>query len=241
MKPQVTALVVDDERLARKEVITMLQDHPEVLVVGEADSVESAAEAVSRLDPDLIFLDIQMPGPSGFDLLERIETRARVIFVTAHDQFALRAFEVNALDYLLKPVSPGRLARALARARAGAIELPARPRRLAHDDRLFLMLGNRYRFLKVSSIVAIHAAGDYTDIHLTEGANGLVLRSMKEWESLLPPQYFVRIHRSTIINMDYVERIEELSNCTLGVRLKGVAESLLISRRCALRLKSRLG
>jgi two-component system LytT family response regulator len=241
MKSPVTVLVVDDERLARKDIIAMLGDHPEVQVVGEADNVQSAVEAIERLDPDLIFLDIQMPGQSGFELLEQIQLRARVIFVTAHDQYALRAFEVNALDYLMKPVSPERLVRALERAQTGAVESPIPAKPLNHDDRLFLMIGSRFRFLMVSSIVSIHAAGDYSEIWLAEGGKGLVLKSLKEWEKRLPPQYFVRIHRSAIVNMDYVERVEEMANYSMRVHLKGVAEPLLISRRYALRLKHRLG
>jgi two-component system, LytTR family, response regulator len=241
MKSPVTALVVDDERLARKDMIAMLQEYPEIQVVGEADGVDSATEAVHRLDPDLVFLDIQMPGQSGFDLLEKIEPRARVIFVTAYDQYALRAFEVNALDYLLKPVSPERLALALQRVRSEAVESAEDTRPLNHDDRLFLMIGNRFKFLKVDSITCIHAAGDYSEVHLSEGTKGLALKSMKEWENRLPPQYFIRIHRSAIINMDFVERIEEQFNYSLRVHLKGLGEPLHISRRYALRLKQRLG
>jgi two-component system, LytTR family, response regulator len=240
MKSPIRTLIIDDERLARRDLVTLLRDFREIDVVGEADDVPSAALAVACLDPDLIFLDIQMPGQSGFDLLEKIETRARVIFVTAYDAYALRAFEVNALDYLLKPVNPARLARALEKLKTQESESTVRTRPLEYDDRLFVMFGNRFRFLKVSSMLSIHAAGDYSEIRLLDGTKGLTLKSMKEWEHRLPPQYFIRIHRSAIINMEYVESVEESFNYSLRVFMKGVSDPLLVSRRYAVRLKERL-
>jgi len=235
------ALIVDDERLARKDLISLLKTYDQVTVVGEADSVPAAVKAIQKLNPDVIFLDIQMPGESGFNLLDKADVEAQIIFVTAYDEYAIRAFEVNALDYLLKPVNPDRLAKALERLENREDELPARGRALAYDDRLFLMMGPHFKFLKVSSILNIKAAADYSEVQTVEGAKGLVLKSMKEWETRLPARHFLRIHRSTLINMEYIEKVEEWFNYSFKVYLKGGGEPYIISRRYATRLKDRLG
>jgi len=241
MARSLNALVVDDERLARKDLISLLGAHDNITVVGEADDVPSAVKAIEKLCPDVIFLDIQMPGDSGFDLLDRTEVEARIIFVTAYDEYAIRAFEVNALDYLLKPVNPERLAKALEKLELQEQETVARTRRLDYSDRLFLMLGRNFKFLKVNSLVQVTAAGDYSEVLTSDGNKGLTLKSMKEWEARLPPQHFVRIHRSTIINMEFVDRVEEWFNYSFRIYLKGIEEPCVISRRYATRLKDRLG
>ena len=240
MKKQFKALVIDDERLARKDLITLLGAHDHITVVGEADDVPSAIKAMQTLNPDVIFLDIQMPGDSGFELLEKMEVAAHIVFVTAYDEYAIRAFEVNALDYLLKPVNPERLAKALEK-----LELKEQKslagRRLGIDDRLFLMVGRFFKFLQIRSILIIQAAGDYTEVLTADGGKGLTLKSMKEWETRLPKQHFVRIHRSTIINMDFIERVESWFNYSFRIYMKGIKEPLVISRRYATRLKDKLG
>jgi two-component system LytT family response regulator len=240
MKP-FSALIIDDERLARKDLISLLRAHDNITVVGEADDVPSAAKAIERLNPDVIFLDIQMPGDSGFDLLEKVEVDAHLIFVTAYDEYAIRAFEVNALDYLLKPVNPDRLAKALEKVESRDQSARVRRQKLNYEDRMFLMLGKHFKFLKVNSILNIAAAGDYSEVMTQDGNKGLALKSMKEWETRLPDQHFIRIHRSTIINMEFIEKIEEWFNYSFRVYLKGLAEPYVISRRYATRLKDRLG
>jgi len=241
MKKPFNVLVVDDERLARKDIVSLLSVHENMTVVGEADDVPSAIKAIEKLNPDVIFLDIQMPGDSGFDLLEKADVDAHVIFVTAYDEYAIRAFEVNALDYLLKPVNPDRLAKALEKLELQEQETPARIRRLNYDDRLFLLLGKHYKFLKVKTILNIMAAGDYSEVLTSDGNKSLTLKSMKEWETRLPDQQFIRIHRSTIINMEFIDRVEEWFNFSFKVYLKGIEEPYLISRRYATKLKDKLG
>ena len=240
IKPH-NVLVVDDERLARKDLIALLGAYDNIRVVGEADDVPSAAKAIEKLSPDVIFLDIQMPGESGFDLLDKADVEAQVIFVTAYDEYAIRAFEVNALDYLLKPVNTDRLTKALEKLELREQEIPAKVRKLDYDDRLFLMLGKHFKFLRVNTILNISAAGDYSEVLTSDGHGGLTLKSMKEWEARLPPQHFIRIHRSTIINMEFVDRVEEWFNFSFKVYLKGIEEPFLISRRYAVRLKDKLG
>jgi two-component system LytT family response regulator len=237
-RERLSALIVDDERLARQELRTLLALHPEVEVRGEAASVDEAARQLAREQPDVIFLDIQMPGESGFDLFARAPVAARVVFVTAHDDHALRAFEVNALDYLLKPVAPARLAAAIARLQedAGA-DRPAR--RLEYGDFVFLPVDGRSRFLRVNQIVSIAAAGDATVVSTADGLRGRVPRSLRSWEERLPPKQFVRIHREALVNLQFVERIEEWSHEAYQVHLRGQPSPLTLSRRYATRLKAR--
>jgi two-component system LytT family response regulator len=238
VKDTMRALVVDDERLARQELRRMLEAHPEVRVVAEAADVEEAARLLEREQPDVVFLDVQMPGETGFDLFERAAVAARVVFVTAHDAHALHAFDVNALDYLLKPVAPDRLAETVARLRRGTEpEVPAR--RLTMGDFVFLPVDGRARFIRVGSVVSVIAAGDATQLATADGTAGRVPRSLKAWEERLPEQQFVRIHRESIVNLAYVERIEEWSHESFHVHLRGMTQPLTLSRRHAARLRAR--
>lgn len=241
MKRPLNALVIDDERLARKDMISLLSAYDNITVIGEAEDVPSAVSAIERLNPDVIFLDIQMPGDSGFDLLEKADIKSQIIFVTAYDEYAIRAFEVNALDYLLKPVNPERLEKALEKLDSGKQYSLTKTRVLDYEDRLFLMLGRHFKFLKVKTILVISAAGDYSEVLTTDGTKGLTLKSMKEWESRLPQTHFIRIHRSTIINMEFIDRVEEWFNYSFRIYLKGFEEPYVISRRYAAKLKEKLG
>lgn len=234
-----TAIIVEDERLARKELLSLLSESGCIEVVGEAGDVPSAVELINALQPDILFLDIQMPGESGFDLLGQVVFPGHIVFVTAYDEYAIRAFEVNALDYLLKPVSPLRLQTTLNRIRQG--DRPAsEPKALNYEDRLFLMVGNHMRFFKISEIISILAVGDYSKVMLTTGSSGLVLKTMTEWEKRLPANCFSRIHKSTIINMEFVEHIEKWMNYSYRIYLKGIKDPVTLSRRYARQLKERM-
>ncbi|MEI6457103.1 MAG: LytTR family DNA-binding domain-containing protein [bacterium] len=235
------AVVIDDERLARKEMVTLLEAHPNIQVVGQADSVESARTEIRKTDPDVLFLDIQMPRKSGFDLLNEIDFDGQIIFVTAYDEYAIRAFEVNALDYLLKPVSPERLDLALKKLnKEKSVPVPA-GKKLNYDDCLFLTFGTRLSFLRINQITAITAEKDYTMVSLADGKSGLTGKTMKEWEERLPDRYFSRIHRSTIINIENITHIDKWFNNSLKVHLPGLKEPLVVSRRYARILKERYG
>jgi two-component system LytT family response regulator len=265
---QLRALVIDDERLARRELCALLRAHEAIEVVGEAASASQALELIATLRPDVLFLDVQLNPGTGFDLLEHIAHPVRTVFVTAFDAFALRAFEVNALDYLLKPINPQRLAQAverltasvttsvaanapavqgLAPAPAGASSAPssvspAAPQtRLTMDDRLFVESHGRSRFLPVSCVVSITAEGDYSQIQSNDGARWLMLKSLREWERRLPPQHFARIHRSMIVNLACVERLESAFNRGYLVYLRGLASPVPMSRRRATILKTLFG
>ena len=236
-----TAILVDDERLARRELRSMLTEHEIIDVVGEAETVAQAAELAHTKKPDVIFLDIQLPGETGFDLIEKISHTCKIIFVTAFDAYAIRAFEVNALDYLLKPINPARLAQAIERL-AIHDSAPAPPvRALEYEDRLFIEADQRSRFLKVGDIVVISAMGDYSQILACDGQKSLVLKPLKDWEERLPAKHFTRIHRSTIINVDYVERLESWFNRSYRIHIRQLAEPLVMSRRYAARFKTTFG
>jgi two-component system, LytTR family, response regulator len=239
MQKQFRALIVDDERLSRKELITMLSVYDKIVVVGEAEDIPTAIKSINDLNPDVIFLDIQMPGQSGFDLIENSDIDSKIIFVTAYDEFAIRAFEVNALDYLLKPVNPERLRNSIERLELSESIKVNENKKINYLDRLFLLINSHYKFLKVNNILSITSAGDYTEILTTDGLKGLTHKSMVEWEQRLPDNYFCRIHRSTIINMEYIERTEEWFNQSIRIYLKGIQIPFVMSRRYAAKIKDK--
>jgi two-component system LytT family response regulator len=238
------AVIVDDERLARRELRTLLTEaHSGVVhVVGEAESVAEAARIIEATDADLVFLDITLGHESGFDLLPHLGKDVDVVFVTAHDAHAIRAFEVNALDYLLKPVDPPRLAGTFERIATTPGEGRKAPRALTRDDRLFLRLDGTPAFIKVGDIVAIRAAGDESLVSLSDRPTAVrTTRGLGEWEEQLPDRSFVRVHRSSIINLEYVLRIEEWSHASYRVYLRGVTEPVTMSRRYGARVREQLG
>ena len=234
------ALLVDDERLARKRLRTLLTGFPEIEIVAEAAAVAEALAATRTHHRDVVFLDIQMPGALGFEFLENAEGSFDTIFVTAHDCFALRAFEVNGLDYLLKPIESERFAEAVHRLpQRSERGLPAKPLLMA-SDYLFVTSSSAARFIQIKKIQYVMAAGPYSEIFVGDGSKWLMLRSIKEWRARLPPAQFAAIHRSTIVNLEFVDRIEPLPNYAYRVLLRGSHCHLIMSRRSALLLKERL-
>ncbi len=237
------AVLVDDERLARRELRTLLEEAHghQVHVVGEAATVADAARLVNATDADVVFLDIQLAGETGMDLLPLLGADVDVVFVTAYDGYTLRAFEVNALDYLLKPVAPERLAVTVNR--LAAAQPPAPPREaVGYDDRLLLRLGQERAFVRVRDIVAIEADGDGSTLRLApHRAPRPCAKPLREWEQRLPGRQFVRIHRSTIVNLEYVERLEAWSHASQHVYLRGITDPFTLSRRFGARLRDRFG
>jgi two-component system LytT family response regulator len=237
------AVIVDDERLARRELRTLLEEAhaDQVHVVGEAASVSDAARLVNATDADVVFLDIQLSGETGMDLLPLLGADVDVVFVTAYDAYTLRAFEVNALDYLLKPVAPERLAVTVDRLAASQQAAPTREA-VTYEDRLLLRLGEERAFVRVRDIIAIEADGDGSTLRLAPQMNRKSSsKSLREWEQRLPDRHFVRIHRSTIVNLEYVERLETWSHASQHVYLRGLKQPLTMSRRFSARLRDRFG
>ncbi len=236
------ALLIDDERLARNELRRLLADFSAIQIVGEAANAKQAREQLAALQPDLFFLDVQMPGETGMELLESLEPPVpQVIFTTAYDEFAVKAFELNALDYLLKPVDPARLAAAIERlplkggARAPAAEKPAK---LAAEDKVFVREGDRCWFVEVKQIRLLESEGNYTRVHF-EDAQPQLFRSLNAMEDRLDPKFFFRANRRQIINFAWIDKIEPWFSGGLLVQLKGGAK-VELSRRQAQEFREKM-
>lgn len=232
------ALIIDDERLARAEVRRLLDEFNWVKVVGEAENAEQALALIQEQQPDLLFLDVQMPGKTGFDLIEEIRGEMpRIIFTTAYDEFALRAFEVNALDYLMKPITPDRFAAALSRVREEQVA-PANQSPLRSSDQVFVRDGERCWFIPVSKIRLLESEGNYTRVRF-ENQSPLIYRSLSTLEQRLPADDFFRINRQQVVSLHFIERIETWFSHGLKIWLKG-GEECEVSRRAARAFRQKL-
>jgi two-component system LytT family response regulator len=237
----VKAIIVDDERLARNELKKLLQEQSEIQVIDEASNADEGIEKIELQNPDLIFLDIQMPGKTGFDLLSELEKSPRVIFTTAYDEYALKAFEVNALDYLLKPVEPKRLADAVHKLQyemsKDQIGLNGVVNRgpLTEIDQVFVKDGERCWFVKLGEIRLFESVGNYAKVFFANN-KPLILKSLNALEERLDDRMFFRANRKHIINLRWIERIEPYFNGGLLVELKG-GEKIEVSRRQTVKFK----
>lgn len=243
-------VIIDDERLARAELRALLADFPRVEVCGEAANMSEGLALVQRMKPDLVFLDIEMPGGNGFDFLTALPApHPEIIFVTAFDAFAVRAFEVNALDYLLKPLHLKRLGAALERVRekldrppgsvaAEPTETPASTAPLRESDSVFVRSGERCWFVPIRSLSLLEAEGDHTRLHF-DGQTPLLYGSLSSMEARLPSSLFLRANRSQLINLSFVETITPWFSGSLKVKLRLGAE-VEFSRRQAQLFRAKL-
>jgi len=237
------ALVIDDERLARKELINLLNQLETVEVVGEAVNVEDAKEKIDQLHPDVIFLDIQMPEKTGFDLLEELDNLPHVIFTTAYDEYALKAFQVNALDYLLKPIEPKRLEDAVLKLQGKMEGIAKREeqeglssqKKLTLEDQVFVKDGDRCWFVRLSNVRLFESDGNYIKVYF-DNFKPMIHKSLNALDERLDEKSFFRASRKHIINLGWVEAIEPWFNGGLVVTLKG-GDRIEVSRRQAARFK----
>ena len=266
---KLNTIIIDDDRQSRKLLSILLQKFPQVNLVGEASDLHSAMKIIQEKKPDSIFLDICLGEESGFKVAETISGNSDIVFVSAYDDYALKAFEVDALDYIQKPIFYDRLALTIERLLANnnisskdikfkktgrkdsvvignsnnnnvKLKKDGNPQNiLGYDDRLFITCDGASRLIKINSILFITAEKDYSYINMVNGKKILVLKTMAEWEERLTPKYFSRIHRSTIINLEYVEKVEKWFNSSYRVYLRSVKEPLQMSRRYAAKLKER--
>jgi two-component system LytT family response regulator len=234
----VNAIIVDDERLARAALRELLGAHPGIQVVGEAATLREARALLRGSNPDVVFADIQLGNENGFDLLATGEANFKVVFVTAYDEYAIRAFEVNAIDYLLKPVNPQRLEATLRRLVDGSGSEPCKP--LKYEDRVLLERGHRAHLVPVPAIQCIVGAGDYSEIWVAHQGPALNPRPLRDWERRLPPGRFLRVHRSTIVNLDWVEYLEPSASGGFTLRLRERKQELAVSRRYAAKLREEM-
>lgn len=229
-------ILVDDERLARKELSTLLNDYDFIEVVDECANVDEALISIKKHQPDLIFLDIQMPEKTGFDLLEELENIPQVVFVTAFDEYAIKAFEVNATDYILKPVDPKRLDQIM-----NKIEEPNKRveteqgSKLGYDDQIFIKDGDNCWFVKLSEIRLFESVGNYVKVYFDDN-KPMLLRSLNKIEERLDEKEFFRVNRKHIVNMTWVEKVDSWFSGGLKLTLKN-GEEIEVSRRQSQRFR----
>lgn len=233
------AIIIDDERLARAELRKLFKDLPDIECVGEAANADEGIRKIDELEPDLIFLDIQMPGKTGFDMLAEMNSVPHVIFVTAYDEYAMKAFEVNALDYLQKPVDPVRLLHAVQKLKTAEEKevLAAGLQRdiLTESDQVFVKDGERCWFVKLAEVRLFESVGNYAKVFF--GTNKpLILKSLNALEERLEDKTFFRANRKHIVNMKMIEKVEPYFNGGLLLDLKG-GEKIEVSRRQAVKFK----
>lgn len=236
----IKTILVDDERLARNELKKILQDFPEIEIIDEAVNVADAIEKIEIQKPQLIFLDIQMPGgKTGFDLLESLAYTPNVIFTTAYNEFALKAFEYNALDYLLKPIETARLSDAIHKAKKQISNFnQAIQNQLGIHDQVFVKDGERCWFVKLGEVRLFESVGNYAKVFF--GSNKpLILKSLNALEERLDPKVFFRANRKHIINLQSISKIDTLFNGSLKVTLQG-GEEIEISRRQAVKFRDNM-
>jgi len=234
-------LIIDDERLARSALRRLLNAHPEVKIIGESANPDEAIRAINKASPDVLFLDVEMPGGSGFDLLEKLEDVPAVIFTTAYDEYAVRAFEVSALDYLVKPITAPRLAAALGRAQK-ALAAILKERSNIEDasafHQIFVRDGERCWIVRLTDISLLESEGNYTRLHF--GGNApLIFRSLTAIEQRLGPTTFFRANRSQIVNLNWIEAAENDIDGRLSIKLRN-GKQVEISRRQSRSLKELL-
>lgn len=237
-------IIIDDERLAREELKKLLRDYHEIEIIDEAKNPEEAITKIKALKPDLIFVDIQMPGMTGLEMLKKLDEIPKVVFVTAHDEFALQAFEVNALDYVLKPVDPKRLEETIQKITQNDDEfqststvpkLDRSNRVLTINDNIFIKDGEKCFFVKLDKVRMFESDGNYVKVHFDK-SKPLILRSLNSLEERLDPEHFFRANRKFIINLNCIVMIENWFNGGLQVELKD-GEKIEISRRQAIKFK----
>jgi two-component system LytT family response regulator len=232
------ALIIEDEPLAIDNLKFYLINYP-IEVIGTAHKIQEAVKFIKKEKPDVVFLDINLSGENGFDLLDRVNINFKIIFVTAYDEYAVRAFEVNALDYILKPLKKERIAKAVER----LFQTPSVDEQKRHytlDDTIFLLTGTRACFIKLKDICYIRADSSYSKLYLSDGSCKTSTQTLKRWGELLPENDFFRIHRSFILNIHHIAEIKRRANGTYSVVLKLLKTPMEISRRCASDLKNRL-
>ena len=235
------AIIIDDERLARNELRKLLADFPEIEIVDEAANAEEALDKIDLHQPDLIFLDINMPGKTGFDLLQELDKSPMVIFTTAYDEYAVKAFEVNALDYVVKPIEPKRLADTINKVNEAfkrekvAIQESARKGLLSENDQVFVKDGERCWFVRLGDIRLIESVGNYAKVYFGS-YKPLILKSLNALEERLDEKVFFRANRKHIVNLRMVEKVEPYFNGGLQLELKG-GDKVEISRRQTIRFK----
>lgn len=249
-KDKIRSVVVDDVDMMRATLKKVLDNFPNIEIVGEASDYESARETINQTKPDLVFLDIDLNGVTSIDLLNEISCSPKIIFITSHPDFAIKAFELNAVDYIMKPISPERLRKAIDRitseeATPADSDAPSSgfnendSDRFSPDQIILLNFDNKMNFIKIRDINYIEAFGNYTKVYLHDGKLSITYNSIKSWDGRLPEDVFIQIHRSTIVNLLNVTKIEKWTNDTGRLFLKGIEKPFEISRSYFFQIKKK--
>ncbi|WP_374950036.1 LytR/AlgR family response regulator transcription factor [Mucilaginibacter sp.] len=227
----ISAVIIEDSRLARQELKELLKQHAEINLIGEADSARSAVELIRLLKPELAFLDIHLPGQNGFEILQQLDEVPKVIFTTAFDQYALQAFEHNALDYLLKPIVPERLASAISKVATLRPATTVQPlqNRLNAESRIFVKDGSRCWFIHLKDVRLFESRGNYTQLYFQK-QSPMVLKSLQQLDEALDSRQFIRVNRQQIVNVSYIRTVAEALGNRLMLALTS-GETVEVSRR----------
>lgn len=246
-KDTIKSVVVDDVDMMRATLKKVLDGFPNIEIIGEASDYESAREVINETKPDLVFLDIDLNGLTSIDLLNEINCSPKIIFITSHPDFAIKAFELNAVDYILKPISGDRLKKAIDRVTEMNDEGGSMPattfddseERFKPDQIILLNFDSKLTFIKIQDINYIEAFGNYTKIYMNDGKLSITYNSIKNWDNRLPSDVFIQIHRSTIVNLLNVAKIEKWTNDTGRLFLKGIEKPFEISRSYFFQIKKK--
>ncbi|MBP6577346.1 MAG: response regulator transcription factor [Chryseobacterium sp.] len=237
---KITAIIVEDSRLARNELKDLLKEIPEVEIIAEAENADVAFELISSQNPDLIFLDIQLPGKDGFQLLEMLENVPMVVFTTAFDEFAIKSFEYNTLDYLMKPINSKRLSQAIEKVKLKLAEKTEKQdKKLDLEDQIFIKDGEKCWMVKISEIYLFEVEGNYTKVFF-RNEKSVLTRSLNVIEKKLPQEKYFRANRNTIFNINYIQNIENWFSGNLMIKLPN-DNQVEISRRQAVLFKEIYG
>ncbi len=244
-KDKIRSVVVDDVDMMRATLKKVLDNFPNIEIVGEASDYESAREVINETQPDLVFLDIDLNGLTSIDLLNEITCNPKIIFITSHPDFAIKAFEINAVDYIMKPISSERLKKAIDRVtelneeQQVSSTFEESEDRFKPDQIILLNFDSKLNFIKIRDINYIEAFGNYTKVFMNDGKLSITYNSIKNWDNRLPEDVFIQIHRSTIVNLLSVVKIEKWTNDTGRLFLKGMEKPFEISRSYFFQIKKK--
>lgn len=236
---KIKAVIVEDSRLARNELKELIKSHTEIEIIGEAENVDEGFELINKIQPDLLFLDINMPEKDGFELLEMLDNVPITIFTTAFDEYAIKSFEYNALDYLLKPINAKRFSQAIEKVKNNLQEKEIKnQQKLALSNQIFIKDGEKCWLVKIEDIYLFEVDGNYTKVFFKE-EKAIISKSLNQIEAKLPEEFFFRANRNQIINIQYANQIDPWFSGNLLVHLPKELK-VEISRRQSSAFKEKL-
>ncbi len=235
------ALIIDSDKLAIQQLKTVLKSFNNLKIIGEATNISSAISLIENESPDIIFIDVTMNGDEGLELIDKITFDGELVIITKCEDYAVKAFEINALDYLIKPVTEERIDLMLSKLNkeCDSKQEGTRKKRYCYEDKLLVTNTKNAKFININEIIAIYSIGNYSKLLLSNGENHVIYKTLKEWNNRLPDKKFIRIHRSTIINIDFVEKIEKWFNSTYKIFVKGIVNPCSVSKDYSSLLKEK--